>query len=312
MPIHQLIAAQDSGITADRSKLYRIFARGLADQVGRSSVAAGWSQDLVVESWSLPPTEYFNHTAARHRLVVCLGSRPVFVRWNDDGCAGEAMISPGASHLMPQGMTSVTHWHEPLQIASFELSSAVIERLLDGRVPAPAEQLTGFRNATDPIAYDLTRRVVTELMQPTESLYGEMLCLAMAVHLLRRYGRKAVRAAKGNGRLSAIQARRVLDYMHANLDNRLSVRAIASVVGMSEAYFARAFRATFKESPHRVVLRWRLERAARLLAKTRCSLAEAATAAGFCDQAHLTNAMRRHFGKTPGALMRFAKSQAGA
>lgn len=92
--------------------------------------------------------------------------------------------------------------------------------------------------------------------------------------------------------------------MHANLDKRLSIAALAREAGLSDAHFARAFRATFNEAPHRVILRWRLERAARLVTKRGCSLAEAATAAGFCDQAHFTNAMRRHFGESPGTLMR--------
>jgi AraC family transcriptional regulator len=295
---------RDTLVAPDGSRLYHSFKERLSGQVGFASAAAGWSEDVVVEHWSLPPTECFKNVTARHRFVTFLGARPIFVRWNDDGCVGEAMVSPGTVNLMPQGLTSVTGWREPMQIASFEFSSALIERLLDGRAPAPSEQLVSLRNSSDPIAYDLACRVAAELRAPTATLYGEMLCLALAVHLLHRYGRTGVDAVACKGRLSPIQARRVLEYMRANLDCELSVSAIASVAGMSDAHFARAFRATFKEPPHRTVLRWRLERAIRLVARNGYSLAEAALAAGFCDQAHFTNAMRRHFGITPGNLLK--------
>ena len=77
--------------------------------------------------------------------------------------------------------------------------------------------------------------------------------------------------------------------------------ALAAEAGLSDAHFARAFRTTFGEPPHRLVLRWRLERAERLIARAGLAPAEAALAAGFHDQSHLTNTMRRHLGTTPGA-----------
>jgi excisionase family DNA binding protein len=92
--------------------------------------------------------------------------------------------------------------------------------------------------------------------------------------------------------------------MHANLDARLSVSALAKVAGLSDAHFARAFRATSGEPPHKLVLRWRLERAAKLVAGKGVSLAEAAVAVGFCDQAHFTNATRRQFGAPPASLLK--------
>lgn len=105
--------------------------------------------------------------------------------------------------------------------------------------------------------------------------------------------------------MSAIRARRALDYMRANLNDWLSVSPIAAAAGMSEAHFAWAFCATFEELPHPIMFRWRLERVIRLVGKNGCSQAEAATVVGFCDQAHFTNAIRRHFGIPPGNLLKY-------
>jgi AraC family transcriptional regulator len=305
--IDRLLAAQNPRIKVAHSRLYSRIARKLPDQVAYSSIAAGWSNDVTVERLLLPPTEGFESILTKHRFVVSVGSWPVFGTWEDEDLRGEGFTAPGAVHVIPQGMRTRVGWTERFDIASFEFSSAMMVRLLDGCMSAPSEQLISRRCVPDRVAYDLTRRIVAELARPTECLYGDTLCLALAVHLLRQYGRAQVRALRFRGRLSAVQAHRVLDYIHANLDGRLSVAALAREAGLSDAYFARAFRATFHEAPHRVVLRWRLERAARLLATTDCSLANAATSVGFCDQAHLTNAMRRHFGRTPGALVRRRK-----
>ena len=307
-PVDRLIANHDTRITADRSQLYRVFERRFAYQVGRSSVAAGWSQDVVVERWSVPPIEGIEIVMSRHRFVVCLNSAPMSSTFRDDGRARDFNLMPGTVHTIPLGMTSQPRTTSRFETASFEFSSALFERVLDGLAPAPSEQVISCRNVPDQRAHDLNRRILAELAMPSEPLYGEMLCLAMAVHVLRQYGRTRVHALRFKGRLSPIQAGRVLDYMHANLDRRLSISALAHEAGLSDAHFARAFHATFKEPPHRVVLRWRLQRAARLVAKKGYSLAEAAVAAGFCDQAHLTNAMRRHFGRTPGVLIERPKS----
>lgn len=216
---------------------------------------------------------------------------------------------PGTVHLLPQELPTRVGWKGRFDIAALEFSSKFMERLLDGRAPAPSEQVIRCRNVPDPIAFELTRRVVEELAMPTDPLYGELLCLAIGTHVLRQYGRAELDALRFSGRLSAGQAGRVLDYMHANLDDRLSVSALAREAGLSDAYFARAFRATFKVPPHRMVLRWRLERAIRLAAKSGYSLAEAAVTAGFCDQAHFTNAVRRHFGAAPGKFLQHRESR---
>lgn len=298
-------AVRDPRITTGRSQLYVPFGRKLRDQVGHSSVAGGWLEDVVVERWSLPPTEGFKATMARHRLSVLIGASPVFGAWNDDGGhTGEGPMAPGGTHLLPQGLTCQTRWSQTLDIASFEFSSSLIERLLDGRAPSPSEQFIPYRNVPDPVAYDLTRGILAELAAPTERVYGEMLCVALAVHLLLRSGRTGVDAARFKGRLSSAQARRVLDYIHANLDGHLSVSGLARQVGLSDAYFARAFRSTFNEPPHRLILRWRLERAVRLVSIQGFGLADAAIAVGFCDQAHFTNSMRRYFGVTPRRLLK--------
>jgi AraC family transcriptional regulator len=302
-----LYFAPGRGITNARigalgSRYYKPLERSLGTRVGLSSMAAGWSEDVIAECWSLPPTEGWQMQIQRHRLVVNVGPGPVYVRWDDDGCKGEALNAPGTISLIPQNSTTRTAWTSDLNIVSLEFSSALVGRLLDGYDKGvPSEQLVLRRNVPDAIATGAARCIMAEMTAPTERLYGELLCLAVATHLLHAHGRARVDAARR--RLSPVQARRTVDYMQANLGGEISVSALAREAGLSEAHFARLFRETFGEPPHRLVLRWRLERAVRLIRLEGLGLADAAFAAGFCDQSHMTNAIRRHFGTSPAALL---------
>lgn len=83
----------------------------------------------------------------------------------------------------------------------------------------------------------------------------------------------------------------------------LSLSDLADQVGLSSSYLIRSTTRATGLTPHGHVLRARVDYARRLLLDN-TSAAEAAVAAGFCDQAHLIRQFRRHYGVTPGALIR--------
>jgi hypothetical protein len=70
------------------------------------------------------------------------------------------------------------------------------------------------------------------------------------------------------------------------------------------AHFCRAFRESFDESPHKYVMRRRIERAQGLMLQTNLSLAQIAIECGLADQAHLNKSFRRFVGECPGAWRR--------
>jgi AraC family transcriptional regulator len=88
------------------------------------------------------------------------------------------------------------------------------------------------------------------------------------------------------------------------LDENLSVSMLAAAAEMRETRLLQAFRQQTGLSPYRYVLQRRLEKAAALLASSHMGLADIALSTGFADQAHMTTAFARHFGRTPGAVRR--------
>src|SRR5712671_2736439 len=73
------------------------------------------------------------------------------------------------------------------------------------------------------------------------------------------------------GQLSPAQLRNVLELIHEHLASKLTLRRLATCSGYSPFQFARLFRATTGFPPHAFVLRLRLERACRLLQKSKSS-----------------------------------------
>jgi AraC family transcriptional regulator len=116
--------------------------------------------------------------------------------------------------------------------------------------------------------------------------------------------------AKGIG-LPPADLRRVTDFIRDHLADDLSLDALASVACVSPFYFCRLFRQSTGESPHRYVLRERLEAARRLIARGNQTLTQIARGVGFYDLAHLTRHVKRAYGVTPGALARQTRRSGG-
>jgi AraC family transcriptional regulator len=83
-----------------------------------------------------------------------------------------------------------------------------------------------------------------------------------------------------------------------------SVRELAREAGVHPVHVARTFRRFHGVPPGTWRRRLRVRRACALLCSRGVSIAEAAAAAGFADQSHLTRALRSVLGETPAALRR--------
>jgi AraC family transcriptional regulator len=95
---------------------------------------------------------------------------------------------------------------------------------------------------------------------------------------------------------------RVKDYIEAHLDEPIEVSALTRIAGRSPLHFIRVFAQAVGMSPHRYIVRVRLERAFELLRDGRSGLAEIAACTGFADQSHLSRWVRRVYGVSPTQL----------
>ncbi|QIZ47167.1 AraC family transcriptional regulator [Dickeya zeae] len=131
-----------------------------------------------------------------------------------------------------------------------------------------------------------------DILEKECTLFGALSCL------IRQYGK---RSGDTTHRLySRADIRDAIDYLQDMHDKKVSVKDVATAVGMSEFHFMRVFQATTGLSVHRYLTQIRLFRAKALLSQG-VSAIETAHSAGFFDQSHLIKNFRSHFGITPGA-----------
>jgi AraC-like DNA-binding protein len=111
------------------------------------------------------------------------------------------------------------------------------------------------------------------------------------------------KAATRSG-LAPWQIRKVKIHLESHLASKIVTQDLASIAGLSPFHFSRAFRDSFGDSPHRYILRRRIEHSQGLMLSTKASLADIALECGLVDQAHFGKLFRRLVGETPGAWRR--------
>lgn len=158
---------------------------------------------------------------------------------------------------------------------------------------------------------ELTRAALRDpaLRQRFEALFAaalrgaEPLALEAGLVLLRQQAPLA-NAADGAGQGCPRGQSRLLERVRARLAEvnlpAPSLAALAQEAGLSRFQLLRAFAAAFGLPPHAWLLQRRLARARDAIANG-AALADAAAAAGFADQSHMTRVFTRCWGFTPGA-----------
>ena len=102
--------------------------------------------------------------------------------------------------------------------------------------------------------------------------------------------------------LSAVQLRRLFDLVEANLDQPLTIEALAREAGASSSHLRHWFKQATGTTVHRYVVRRRVERARLLLLQGTLSASEVALQTGFSHQSHMARWMRHELGYTPRGL----------
>jgi AraC-like DNA-binding protein len=159
--------------------------------------------------------------------------------------------------------------------------------------------LADLHGSRDPVVWSAAARLRSLLRAPArrDSIEIEMLVLHLYRRLLiERFGGRS--AARGDGVLSAIRLRWLVEWIDAHLDQDIGIVQLAAVVSLSHAHFIRTFARTLGMPPHQYVRARRMQRAREQLARG-ASVAAAAHAVGFASISQFRSAFRQSFGHTP-------------
>lgn len=149
----------------------------------------------------------------------------------------------------------------------------------------------------------LLSEFVSELSgeKPGKEIVMRALVEQALVHLLRNYSTPRLSEELELSRVGLVdrRIRRSVELMHTQLDQDLTLKALAAASYLSPFHFARLFKKLTGSSPHNYLAGVRATRAQLLLAQTDLSVTEIGARVGYLSGSHFTKAFRIATGATP-------------
>jgi len=170
----------------------------------------------------------------------------------------------------------------------------------------PPKSIVTF--AGEPIQRDqklgrITSEFVSELgaEKPGKEIVLHALVEQALVHILRNYSTPKLSEDLELSRVGLVdrRIRRSVELMHTQLDQDLTLKALAAASYLSPFHFARLFKKLTGASPHNYLAGIRATRAQLLLAQTDLSIAEVGARVGYLSGSHFSKAFRTATGATP-------------
>ena len=149
----------------------------------------------------------------------------------------------------------------------------------------------------------LLAEFVSELAgeKPGKEIVMRALVEQALVHILRNYSTPRLSEELELSRVGLVdrRIRRSVELMHTQLDQDLTLKALAAASYLSPFHFARLFKKLTGASPHNYLAGVRAARAQLLLAETDLSVTEIGARVGYLSGSHFTKAFRLATGTTP-------------
>ncbi len=192
-------------------------------------------------------------------------------------------------------------WNSPISILAVRLSDHALNEAAQECCRNGQLELAMPLTIADQRLTSLLRSLENERAAgyPCGRLFVDTIESAISILLVRQYGTFSVPARNAIGPLSAARLRRVLEFMHARLDNRLSLKELSQHAGLNTSQLSAQFKASTGYAPYQYLLRLRIARAKQLLRDPKLSILDVGFTVGFDNQKHFATVFRRIVGATP-------------
>ena len=273
--------------------------------VVNSSESNSWD-GLLLEHHRIPQGERVETATDRHVLWLWTTSYSGEYAGNG-GRFVRCSKGRGAITATPIGVIPTLHTYTRSEVILCALDSNFVGSILSELDRQPR---------TEPIIRpkfqdSAIRRLMTLLSEEVRAggtsgkLYSDSLAHALAIRYLLLGERP--RHQKTDSTVSALPPyalKRVLDRIEHSFQSEISLATLADEAGYSRGHFLKMFRASMGMTPHRYLLKRRIDHARTLLKRPGKSIIDVAADCGFSSQAHLSQVFREHVGVTPGDYRR--------
>jgi AraC family transcriptional regulator len=269
-----------------------------------SSRGTNWER-LHLSLRPMPPLSVPEHYTTHHSICVHLGSR-LKMQMTVDSQSKTVDLIPSAIGIYPANVWQAFEWHQETAFLDLFLEPSLITQAgIEHCGKDNIELVPILGSCSDPLIYQIAiaLKAALEMDRSGSKLYADTMGNALAVHLVSRYSTRQAVTKQYAGGLSEQNLKQVTDYIHANLEQDLSLAELANLVQLSPYHFARLFKRSTGFAPHRYHIKCRVERAQQLLLAGDLGLAEIACVVGFASQGHLNYHFKRWVGATPTAFL---------
>lgn len=202
--------------------------------------------------------------------------------------------------LVAPGCATSIYVESPHRIRILSMDYKTLLELAAGH-PIPADGDFGRLHGgalQESAVYDIEALLWSEVQagNPHGRLYVEAALMLLLATLARLAQQKTTIVSGG---LAAWQLRRTTEYLEERLAEPVSLAELAAVARLSPFHFARAFKASTGQPPHRYHTLRRIERAKEMLQTTDLTVTEIAMCLGLDSSQTLARVFRESVGCTP-------------
>ncbi len=273
-------------------------------QVLANSGALGWGNTSMRIVWSDLIQDFRPNPKLENDVLIfkLKGTARQQMRLAD-GVVRNNQIAPGTLLLFPRYLKTEVRFDTAHTYAALELDRSMFNDLavaVSRGDPAKIEMRPELC-FNDPLLYYLGIELCNEVQNgsPLGTLFADSVLSTLMLYLLRKYSSTRITREVANGRLTTEQFRKINEYIHEHLDQKITLADLANCLYLSVPHFERMFRLTMCCAPYQYVMECRLEQARLLLHYTRTTLYEVARLCGFANQSHFTKHFTRHTGVSP-------------
>ena len=258
------------------------------------------SSSLLVERRDHEPTKWQSHFLEDQLLHLFM--KPAVIGNSlRDAAIAKIPVATGQAVFCPRKERHNIRWDEGISVLSIRIPDSAIMEAARERLTGRSPEIVPEQVVTDDRLTHLLFALDAERARGYSAgkLFVDCIETALANILLTSFNTFTPRSIPGNGGLAPHALRRVVEFMHANMDKQIDLKDLADCAGLSLSHFSFQFRASTNKSPHQYMLRLRIERSKELLADSRLSVLDVGLEVGFRNQQHFAAVFKNSVGVPP-------------
>jgi AraC family transcriptional regulator len=258
------------------------------------------SSSLLVERRDLEPISWQSHLHEDQLLHFFM--KPAVIGFSlRDAAIAKIPVAPGQAVFCPRKEWHNIRWDEGISVLSIRIPDSALMEAAGERLTDRSLEIVPTNVVTDDRLTHLLYALDGERARGYSAgkLFVDGIEAAMANILLTSFNTFAPRSISGKGGMAPRVLRRVVEFMHANIDKQIGLKDLAGCAGLSLSHFSFQFRASTNQSPHQYMLQLRIERSKKLLAYSRLSVLDIGLEVGFRNQQHFATVFRNSVGVPP-------------